>query len=103
MNNLFALKVLDLFQPIFRIFHINYPMVRRIIEVKLLMDGWRVSAVFNQCSKVKVNKFLLSLGLYALYSLILLFFLVGDVYMFQMSILFGIAMFILMSALISDF
>src|SRR5699024_8296767 len=47
--------------------------------------------------------FLQSLGLYAFYSLLLLFFLVGDVYIFQMSILFGISMFILMSAFISDF
>src|SRR5699024_4611830 len=103
MNNLFALKLLDLFQPVFRMFHIDYPMVRRILEVKLLMDGRRVPTVFNHSSKIKGNKFLQSLGLYALYSLILLFFLVGDVYMFQMSILFGIAMFILMSVFISDF
>src|SRR5699024_9894158 len=59
--------------------------------------------VFNQSSKIKGNKFLPSLGLYGISSLILLFFLVGDVYMFQLSVLVGIAMCILMSAFISDF
>src|SRR5699024_10178589 len=103
MNNQFSLKILDLFQPVFRIFHIDYPMVRRILEMKLLMDGRRVPTVFDQSTKIKGNKFLQSLGLYAFYSLLLLFFLVGDVYIFQMSILFGISMFILMSAFISDF
>lgn len=103
MNNQFSLKILDLFQPVFRIFHIDYPMVRRILEMKLLMDGRRVPTVFDQSTKIKGNKFLQSLGLYAFYSLLLLFFLVGNVYIFQMSILFGISMFILMSAFISDF
>src|SRR5699024_11218811 len=103
MNNQFSLKILDLFQPVVRIFHIDYPMVRRILEMKLLMDGRRVPTVFDQSTKIKGNKFLQSLGLYAFYSLLLLFFLVGDVYIFQMSILFGFSMFILISPFISVF
>src|SRR5699024_217273 len=54
--------------------------------------------------KPKGNMFLKSLGVYALYGLFLtpILFL-GDNLMFQMSIIFGVTMFILMTSMVSDF
>lgn len=98
------LKILDLLRPLFVLLKIDYPVMRKIVEMKLLMDGRRVPVMFNnQAKKPKGNQFAKSMGIYMLYSLILIPFVFGDNYMFQLSILFGIALFILMTALISDF
>ncbi|WP_188456423.1 hypothetical protein [Virgibacillus oceani] len=107
MHEFRSLKFLDLFQSLFRSIHIDYSVMRKILEMKLLMDQRRVPVIFsNDMSKKRKegNQFLKSLGIYALYGLVLIPFLfIGDNYMFQMSIVFGIAMFILMTSLISDF
>ncbi|WP_334313813.1 hypothetical protein [Aquibacillus koreensis] len=80
-------------------------MMRKILAMKLTMDQRRVPTIFNQSkNKETGNQFFKSLGLYALYGLILIPFIVmGDHYVFQMSIVFGISMFILMTSMISDF
>ncbi len=103
MHEFRSLKMIDLFAPLFRRLHIDYPLMRHILAVKLLMDGRRVPTIFNDGKKKKGNQFIKSLGLYALYGLILIVFVFGDVYMYQMSIAFGIALFILMTAFIADF
>lgn len=104
MNNMFSLKVLDVFKPLFRLFGIDYPVMRKIVEMKLLMDSRRVPVMFNnQMKQPKGNQFLKSLGIFLLYSLILIPFVIGDNYMFQLGILFGIIIFLLMTTLISDF
>lgn len=103
MNKFRSLKVIDLFQPLFEKVHIDYPIMRKMIAVKLTMDSRRVPTIFNNTKKQSGNQFLKSLGIYVLYSLILLFFLFGDAYMMQMSILFSIVMFLLMSVMIADF
>jgi len=99
-----ALKVLDLLRPLFELFRIDYPVMRQIVEVKLLMDSRRTPTIFASSKKKESsNQFLKSLGIYMLYSLILLPFLWGDAYMMQMSLVFGIMMFLLMTTMISDF
>lgn len=103
MNEFRSLKILDLFQPLFKIFQIDYPVMRKIVAMKLSMDQRRAPTIFNQSKKKEGNQFLKSLGIYVLFSLILIPFIFGSAYMFQMSILFGILMFILMTTLISDF
>ncbi|WP_099156894.1 hypothetical protein [Virgibacillus ndiopensis] len=107
MREFRSLKFLDLFQSLFRSINIDYSVMRKILEMKLLMDQRRVPVIFsNDISKKRKegNQFLKSLGIYALYSLILIPFLfMGENYMFQLSIIFGITMFILMTSLISDF
>src|SRR5699024_2619378 len=70
---------------------------------KLLMDERRVVTIFSDTEMKKGNPFIRSLWLYALYGFIVLFFVFGNAYMLQMSIIFGVAMFILMTALIADF
>ncbi|MCM3112936.1 ABC transporter permease [Lederbergia lenta] len=105
MSDFRTLKFLDLFKGIFRKFGIDYGVMRKILQVKLMMDQRRVPTIFNGAGKKKEgNHFLKSLGLYAFYGLILIpFILLGDNYIFQMSLVFGLVMFILMTSMISDF
>ncbi|WP_186579056.1 hypothetical protein [Aquibacillus kalidii] len=109
MKNFLSLRILDVFQGLFKLFGIDYRMMRKILRLKLTMDQRRVPTIFNQSKKKKEeeeqsNHFLKSLGIYALYGLILIPFLVmGDNYLFQMSLVFGMSMFILMTSMISDF
>ncbi|WP_010530256.1 hypothetical protein [Lentibacillus jeotgali] len=106
MNDFSSLRFLDRFQFLFRRLGIDYDDMRKILQLKLTMDQRRVPTIFNMDSSKKKqgNQFLKSLWLYALYGLIsvpFLFF--GDHYMLQMSLLFGITMFFLMTSMISDF
>ncbi|WP_343272734.1 hypothetical protein [Lentibacillus songyuanensis] len=106
MHEFRSLKFLDLFQALFRAFNIDYYAMRKILQVKLTMDERRVPTIFaNQSAKKSTgNQFIKSLGIYALYGLILILFLfLGDNLMLQTSIMFGVAMFILMTSMISDF
>ncbi|MDL4842025.1 hypothetical protein [Aquibacillus rhizosphaerae] len=105
MHNFLSLKILDKCERMFSTFGIDYNLMRQILQVKLTMDQRRVPTIFNQNAKQETkNQFLKSLGLYALYGLILIPFIVfGENYIFQMGIVFGIAMFMLMMSMISDF
>ncbi|MDY0404343.1 hypothetical protein P5G51_001970 [Virgibacillus sp. 179-BFC.A HS] len=105
-NDFRSLKLLDHLQFVFRKLGINYPVMRKILEMKLTMDQRRVPTIFsgNASEKKEGNQFVKSLWIYALYGIILIFFIfIGDNYMFQLGIIFGISMFILMTSLISDF
>lgn len=103
----FWLKLLDLLQPFFRMLRIDYPVMRKILEVKLTMDGRRTPTIFaSDVSNKKKdgNQFVKSLFIYVLYGLILIpFIFLEENYIFQISIIFGISMFILMTSMISDF
>ncbi|NKE07017.1 hypothetical protein [Mesobacillus selenatarsenatis] len=108
MENFFILKLLDLFKPLFLKMGVEYKTMRRILQVKLTMDQRRKPTVFNQSRKKKdkpeTNEFFKSLWIYALFGLMLIPFLfLNDNYLFQVSILFSIFMFIIMTTLISDF
>lgn len=107
MNDFRTLKFFDLFRGLFKRFGINYPVLRKILHVKLTMDQRRVPTILNQSNKKNKkdkNHFLASLWTYALMGLFILpFILLGDSYFFQMSIAFGIIMFIVMTSMISDF
>ncbi|QBP40175.1 hypothetical protein E2636_02975 [Paenisporosarcina antarctica] len=104
MNEFKSLRFLDLFKRLFIMFGIDYEVMRKILQIKLTMDQRRVPTIFNGAKKSEGNQFLKSLGLYAFYGLILIpFVLLGENYMFQMSLVFGMIMFILMTSMISDF
>lgn len=105
MSEIRILKVLDTFQSVFRKLNIDYNVMRKILEIKLTMDGRRIPTILSQNAKKKEgNQFLKSLWIYALYGLVLIpFVFLGDHYLFQVSIIAGIAMFILMTSMISDF
>lgn len=84
---------------------IDFEAMQKILTIKLTMDERRVPTIFNDSRKMKDgNQLLKSLWIYALYGIILIpFILIGDNYAFQMSIVFGMIMFILMTSMISDF
>lgn len=109
MKDFRTLKFLDLFKELFERCGINYLIMRRILAVKLTMDGRRVSTVFNQQSKKKKksdeeNGFVKSLWIYTLLGVMLIPFVsFGTNYLFQMSIFFGVVMFLVMTSMISDF
>lgn len=106
MNDFKILHVLDNFKRLFQRFDIDYEVMRTILQMKLMMDSRRMPTVFSG-SKVKKegNQFLKSLWFYALIGLFLLtpFLFLGNQYIFLMSIMFSLVMFILMTSMISDF
>lgn len=101
------LRFLDLFKGLFERMGIDYPIMRKILQVKLLLDGRRTSTVLNNANKKdkeENNNFIKGLGMYLLLGLVLIpFILIGDNFLYQMNIIFGIMMFMLMTSLISDF
>jgi ABC-2 type transport system permease protein len=110
MQDFRTLKLLDRFEQVFRRFDIDYQAMRKILQVKLLMDRRRVPTIFNQSAKKKdqelkdENSFMKSLWIYILFGLFMIpFMIMGDNYFFQMSLVFGILMFMVMTSMISDF
>lgn len=105
MRKFQSLKFLGLFKGVFEKFGIDYSAMEKILMIKLTMDERRVPTIFNDARKKKEgNQFLKSLWIYGLYGLILIpFILLGTNYIFQMSVVFGMTMFILMTSMISDF
>lgn len=109
MKDFKFLKFLDKFKFFFRKLGVDYEVMRKILQIKLLMDGRRVPTVFSandnkKNEKENSNRFLKSLWVYVLMGIILIpFILMDSSYLFQMSIVFSVVMFFIMSSLISDF
>ena len=103
MNEFRSLKVLDHFRSVFQKLHIDYDVMRNILQMKFTMDERRVPTIFSQSKESKGNQFLKSLGMYMLFSLIMIPFVFGEEMMFQMSIIYGMTMFFLMTSMIADF
>lgn len=109
MKDFKVLKFLDRFKRSFEKMGVDYPLMRRILQLKLTMDERRVpTALANSNKKKKKQKdeknFKSSLWIYALMGIILIPFVVMKAnYMYQMSFVFGILMFMVMTSMISDF
>ncbi|MCM3090943.1 MULTISPECIES: hypothetical protein [unclassified Cytobacillus] len=108
MQNYRTLKLLDRFERIFTSFGVDYKVMRRLLQVKLTMDGRRVPTIFSQNAKKdnkeKNNQYIKSLWIYVLFGLFLIpFVLIGDNYLFQMSLFYGVFTFFVMTSIISDF
>ncbi len=107
MKDFFTLKILDRLQFIFKILKIDYPVLRKILQVKFTMDARRVPTAFGNSSKYKEDKnyFLTSLLIYSAMGLftILPFSLMVNNHLIQMSLIFGILMFFITSTVIADF
>lgn len=106
MKDYKVLKFLDLFKGLFGKIGVDYQAMRSILGMKLLLDSRRVSTVMNNSKKPKEdrNNFIWSLGMYLLLGIILIPFMIfGTNFLFQMNIIFGMIMFILMTSLIADF
>ncbi len=106
MRDFQSLKFLSLFKGIFIRLGVDYEVMEKILRIKLTMDERRVPTIFTENGKQRKegNQFLKSLWIYGLYSLILIpFILLGENYMYQVSLVFGMILFILMTSMISDF
>ncbi|GIO85925.1 hypothetical protein J25TS5_28570 [Paenibacillus faecis] len=118
MNEMRLLKFLDGFRGLFERFGVDYPVMRRILQIKLTMDGRRVPTIIGKARKkagrdghklydgqeAEKNQFFSSLWLYLIFgALSSMFVALGDNFIFQMSLVFGILMFMVMTSLISDF
>lgn len=108
MKDFKVLKFLDKFKGFFEKFDIDYEVMRKILQVKLIMDGRRIPTITNSSAKEKEDKdennFIKSLWVYVLIGIVIIpmtgF---GDNYIFEMSFVFGILMFMITTTLISDF
>ncbi|WRP06977.1 hypothetical protein U9J35_02060 [Rossellomorea aquimaris] len=102
-----TLLFLDWFQGLFTRLGFDYRLLRKILQVKLTMDQRRVPTIFQQQGRKKgkdENRFIKSLWVYALFGLFVIpFILMGNQYIFQMSITFTVLIFIVMTSMISDF
>lgn len=109
MKDFKILKFLDRFENLFKRLGIDYGVMRRLLGLKLTLDGRRVSTVFagqnnNKPESENNNNFMKSLGLYGFMGLFLILFItMGDNFLFQMNFVFGLFMFLLMTSLIADF
>ncbi|MFS0820264.1 hypothetical protein [Bacillus sp. 1P02SD] len=107
MQDFPSLKLLDRIEKVFTRFGIDYRTMRKILQAKLVMDRRRVPTIFSQNNrkeKKDKNHYMLSLWIYVLFGLFLIpFTIMGDNYVFQMSLVFGLITFFLMTSMISNF
>lgn len=111
MQDFPTLKLLDRFEKAFQHFGVDYKEMRKILQVKLLMDRRRVPTIFMQNANQKKgygkkerNQYLSSLWIYVFFSLFMIpFIIMGDNYIFQMSLVYGMVTFMVMTSMISDF
>ncbi|HEY5582867.1 MAG TPA: hypothetical protein VIK78_00015 [Ruminiclostridium sp.] len=110
MKDFIVLKFLDRFKRIFEKLGVDYAVMRRILQVKLIMDSRRVPTIMKNSSSKntgmedKKSSFNMSLLMYGLIGLMLVsLVLIGSNFIYQMSFVFGILIFMLMTSLISDF
>src|SRR5699024_12766885 len=103
MPNFLILNILDYFRPLLEKFQLDYPLLRYFLSVKLTMDQRRVSTLFDDTEEKEGDPFFRSLWMYAVYGVVLIYFIYGEAYMLEMSIMFGVAMFIILTALLAYF
>jgi len=106
MKDFPTLKFLDRFRGLFQKAGIEYEVMRKILQIKFLMDSRRVPTLYQSSKKPKKegNFFLKSLWIYVIIGAVTAPFVVmGDNYIYQMAIVFSIIMFILLTAMIADF
>ena len=72
MDNFKILNLLDKFKWIFEKMDVNYTIMRKILQVKLTMDGRRESVLTQNNKNTDGNIFFKSLWIYALLGLILI-------------------------------
>jgi hypothetical protein len=105
MKDFFILKLLDKGSSIFKSFGIDYPMMRKILQVKFVMDERRVPTIMmNGNNSESKSSFRSSLFLYAFMGLFIgIFMLPSFPLFFKMNIIIGMLIFMVMTTMISDF
>jgi hypothetical protein len=108
MKDFKVLKILDKFKWLYEKLGINYKTMRMILQIKLTMDGRRVSTVMgnnkNKDEDKDKNNYLYSLIFNAFISIFLgAMLLSGMPSMVSTNIVIGISLFMMISLMISDF
>ena len=105
MKDFMILKWLDKISFVFTSAGIDYPMMRRILQLKFVMDGRRVPTIMRDSRKKESkNAFRSSLGIYVFLGLFIgsFMFIPFPIYL-KMNIIIGMLTFMIMSTMISDF
>lgn len=105
MQEFKILKLLDKLQFLYLKLGVDYPIMRKILQIKLLMDERRVPTVYRQDgSKKNENFFKKSLLMYGITGLfITIFTAIPFPLFYKMNFTFGILIFMVMSVMISDY
>lgn len=105
MKNFISLRLIDKFSFIYSMMGINYDVMRKILQVKLTMDGRRIPTIMTNDSKEeKENSFKKSLLMYGLIGLGAMAVIIPDFPLFfKMNIIYAIILFMVMTTMISDF
>ena len=108
MKNFTVLKILDKFQLIYEKLGVNYKTMRMILQIKLTMDGRRVSTVMRNNKKTDdsedKNNYISLLGLNLFMSIFIGFIMMSGIpLMIATNIVIGINLFMMVSLMVSDF
>lgn len=102
-----VLKLLDRLKGVFEKMGVNYVIMRRLLQLMLIMDGRRTTTLTTKQAKddkKDVNPFkgyLLSYGIIGVFTMITIF--VPFSLFYKMSIIWGMIIFMVMTTMISDF
>ena len=104
MRDFLFLKFLDRIKKLFFAMGVDYPVMRRILQVKLVMNSRRSATVINQEQSERKNPYLASLAIYAFMGVFIgLLILLPSPLFLKMSIVMGMILFLLLTTMISDF
>ncbi|QNK40195.1 ABC transporter permease [Caproicibacter fermentans] len=106
MKDFRSLKFLDRMRPVFEAFGVEYPVMRKIIRIKLVMDGRRVPTVIGsgRSEEEGSSSYRSSLLAYGLIGLFIGLMMIVPMPLFlQMNIVLGMLLFMIMTTMISDF
>ncbi|ODA41043.1 hypothetical protein [Desulfosporosinus sp. BG] len=105
MKDFWILKVLDFFSFFYRVMGIDYGVMRKVLQIKLLMDQRRApSVLINSKHKDKENTFKKSLIIYGLMGVVFALILLPPLPLFiKMNVIIGMLIFMVMMTMVSDF
>jgi len=108
MKNFYVLKILDKFELLYNKLGVNYKTMRMILQIKLTMDGRRVSTVMKNNIKTDEsedkNNYLSLLKINVFMSIFIGLIMMGNMTsMIATNIVIGINLFMMVSLMISDF
>ena len=105
MKDFKSLKILDRCKGLFEKVGIDYPKMRKIVQIKLLMDQRRVPTIVSQEKKnQEENHFRKSLINYGITGIVIGMMMFSSISLFlKMNMVIGFIGFMIMSTLISDF
>lgn len=100
-------KALNVLEPMYRFFSVDFPIMKLIVETKMTMDSRQENPIANTWNNKKrdedKNPFFQSLWVYALISMLLLFLFSIDNILFQYTAFFSYVFIMLFSTLIANF